>query len=229
MQLKLWTRDFGSFVLARELLKSGNPWHLELFVQQREQPSQKDFLSPLDIWPLAIEDILKNVTRFGRIGIFVDRKSKKAFNFFSQFDIKRLAYTPKEKKRAEKTPRLDIFSTQLLVEMANEGLEDSVEFRRFIRKYTRRAKNHHCDTIFFPDSILGGDKARKIIQQAAGTQMKCVFVSDYLLDFLATEKKNTKKEERKITIHTKDDLLFTHKRAEQIMRTKLKKESIIDN
>ena len=110
--------------------------------------------------------------------------------------------------------------------MANEAMADSVEFRRLARKYLRKAKHIHCDTIFFPEAIMGEEKTRKILQHIVGTQMKCVFVSDFVFENEEIKKKIKSSKKRNISIISGDDADFTGKRAEGILRTKLKQLSI---
>ena len=226
MQIKLWGSDFGPLVLLREALKSGEKGCFELFLNQKED-GEKGGMKEALIWQMAMELILKRETRFGRVGVFIERKNREAFDFFSGLDVDKLAYVRKS-ERSEKQPQLKIFSTQLLVEMVNEGLEDSVEFRRLSRRFIRGAKNAHCDTLFFADSIMGGERAKKIIQFVAGAQIKCFFVSDFFLDWLRLRSLKKADGVTEVLIYTEDDVVFVKKRAEQLLRKKLKREAVVN-
>ena len=228
MQTKLWSYDFGACVFLRELLKSGFRGDFELFLQQKKcSVLEKDVIKEADLWLDAMKLVIKEQSKFGRVGVFIERKNQEAFDFFSAFDVSICGYVPK-KSRSEKIPKINIFPTQLLVEMANEGMGDSIEFRRLFRKYIRKAKNYHCDTIFFADTILGAENTKKIIQSIAGTQIKCCFVSDYFLEFLISRKLVLSKEGScNISIHTQDDVIFTEKRSESLLKTKLKKDTVV--
>lgn len=227
--------------MGREVLKSRPDAILEFWVGQEtpsipltkgdkkddapeRKPKDRRVLCESDLWEPAIQSIVGEITRFGRIGIFCDRKNTDAKEFFCQDRLKTCPYEYKPKdKRAEKSPRLSFFETQVLHHMANEGMADSVEFRRLARKFLRHTKHAHCDTIFFCEAIFGEGKTRKILQHLAGTQMKVVVPSDFV--FLSiTETAPSQKQEikRGITIYTEDSLEFTKKRAETILRTKLK-------
>lgn len=212
MTLKFTGKDFGPFVLGREVLKKFPKASLEFCV------AGDNSLSEEKLWDGAVMQILNQWTRFGRIGFFYDRKNKNAEEFCHVLSQSKFTYTPTDTRRAEKTPILSFFETQILHEMANEGLADSVEFRRLVRKFIRKAKHAHCDTIFFMEAIFGEEEVKKILQHIAGTQIRVFAPSDFLsLEGIKEGK------ERKIQITTGDDPQFTHHRAEKILKTKLKK------
>ncbi len=224
MQIELWGKGYGPFVFGREVLKKEPAVGLKFCVQQSDK-SPKSVIGEWDFWDTGVRNILEKMTRFGRIGIFFDRKNKLAGEFFSTLDISKYKYDPKD-RRAAKKPCVSVFETLILWEMANEAMADSVEFRRLARKYLRKAKHIHCDTIFFPEAIMGEEKTRKILQHIVGTQMKCVFVSDFVFENEEIKKKIKSSKKRNISIISGDDADFTGKRAEGILRTKLKQLSI---
>ena len=86
-------------------------------------------------------------------------------------------YQPKDTKRAGKLS-IKGFSHQILVELASEGIADSVEFRRLARKFIREIKNANCDILLWNDVILGEKKTAKILQKICGSQLKCVFMTE---------------------------------------------------
>ena len=210
-----WSRDFGAFVFGRAVLKKDPNAQLELNVVQA---GKKVGMSESDFWDKGLGDILKLHTRFGRVGLFHERTNKEAGEFCEGVSKTKRDYSPSDKRRSRKEPILRSFEMQGVCALANEGLADSVEFRRLTRKFIRHAKHAHCDTIFFLDAILGEEKIRMILKHLAGTQIKLFFPDD----FMDMGKPSTAKE-RKITIESGDGDEFTRKMAEKILRTKLKK------
>lgn len=212
----------------------------------------KEVIQESDFWLPAIKDIVEEKTKFGRIGIFFDRKNKEAGAFSQTLAKQKFNYTQKN-PRAEKSAKFIIIKTQILQEMANEGLTDSVEFRTILRKYIRNVKSQHLDSVLFLEAIFAEKKTKKIIRQISGTQIKTYFITD----FISTEfelstcqnesSSNSKKYENPapvdrnlnsleissegegetFQIKTEDDVKFTKKRAEQILQKKLKLSDII--
>lgn len=108
-----------------------------------------------------------------------------------------------------------LFPVQALTHLANEGLADSVEFRRLARKYIRRAKQHNPAALFFPEAIFTDPKIKKILQQLAGTQLKVLTLSP--------EIESEKSEKQSITIyHDLKNTDFLKTRAENLLGKKLK-------
>lgn len=217
MQFSFIGHDFGILVLGRAILKKLPQVKIKFFLGKDEVSSEKKLIQESDLWKKAFYEILKQ-TRFGKIGIFYDRKNFEAASFF-QKQIKEIdlsKYHPKESKRALKKPQINLFETQILREFANEGLSDSVEFRRLTRKYIRHAKNAGCDLIFFPEAIFGEIKTKKILQHLTGKQRKVFTIDDFLI---INSEKTTKLE---IKIHqSKENSTFVKQRAEKILQTKL--------
>lgn len=216
MKINIWGHDFGPFVLGKKTLSLFPSSHIRFFVQQ--QNDAQEGIEEKDFWETGIKDILQQKTRFGRIGIFYDRRNNFAAEFCQSLSSKTFPFLPKEVKRAEKTPRFSFFEYQVLHALANEGCADSVEFRRLARKYIRHAKHAHCDTLFFLEAIFGEGKTKDILQHLAGTQMKVYTVDDFFVPEKGSEEKT-----RTIEIHSEDDPDFTVDRAEKILQTKLPK------
>jgi len=215
MSYQFWSHDFGAFVFGRKVLQSDQTAHLEFQVAQAgEQP--KATTSEQDFWEQGVKEIAKSQTRFGRVGISFDRGNKEAKTFCDTVAKMNLEYSPTDKRRSEKSLRISPFETQVLCNLANEGLSDTVEFRRLARKFIRPAKHAHCDTIFFLDAIMGEEKTRTILKHLAGSQIKLFFPDDF---FEISKSENNKT--RDIKFISEDDEIFTKKRAENILRTKL--------
>ncbi len=216
MKKSFLSADFGALVFGREVLKKFPKAFLVFEVQKAiKNPTECDF------WEKGMHEILQSLTAFGRIACFFDRKNVSAKEFCENLDLKKYKYVPQKPHRAEKEARVSSVETQVLHEMANEGLADSVEFRRLARKYIRRAKNANVDTIFWLETIFAEEKTRKIIDHLTGSQIRNVFPVDFLS--LDDVKEGAA---RSLEIHTGDDASFTHKRAEAILRTKIGKEDV---
>lgn len=223
MQYSFIGNDFGVFVLGKVVLKKIPQAKISFFLEKEKNISKKELIKESDLWEKSFCKTLKQ-TRFGRIGIFYDRKNFEIPKFFQKQinKIETFEYHPKEKKRACQKPQITLFKTQILHEFANEGLSDSVEFRRLARKFIRQAKNANCDILFFPESIFGETKTKKILQHLAGTQRKILTVDDFLEVFEAEPKA------REIKIfQTQEDQKFVKLRAETILQTKLS-ESVFE-
>ena len=205
--------DYGIFVFGRKVLAVDKSAHITFKLDPKSFHVQELY------WDKGIEQIAK-ATRFGRIGIVYERKNILAPLFVYKICSEGIIYTPKE-KQSEKTLSVKPYETQILWELANEGLADTVEFRRLARKYIRKAKNEHRDSLFFLDAILGENKTRKILHHIAGTQIKLYFPSDFLeIDTTQSHEK------RSLEIKTQESKEFTHHRAEQILQTKIADEDV---
>jgi len=220
MKAKFFSSDFGALVFGREVLIKDQSAELEFSVKDLGT-KKKDFLSETDFWSISLEKIVAEKTKFGRIGIFYDRQNQAIQEFIKKIDLQKFNFERKD-RRAEKIPQFIPFETQIICEMANEGWADTVEFRRIARKFFRKAKHSHCDTVFFPEVIFGEEKTKKILQHLAGTQMKVFTPRDFFWDYPELQKDGVTTK-RKITINTADDSEFTNLRAEKILCTKLKK------
>jgi len=211
MSLIFSSPDFSAFVFGREVLKVEKQAAINFEIGSVKS-SEEDF------WKPGLDKILSEITRFGRIGLMYERKNTAAKKFIDEIGEQDVEYTPQEPKRAEEAPFVYGIQTRVLREMANEGLADTVEFRRLARKYIRNAKNANCDTLFFLDAIMGEETTRKILQHLAGKRMKVVVPSDFLQ--ISTPKTGD------LQIKTSEDLHFTHHRAEEILRRKIKKSDL---
>ncbi len=209
---KFWGKDFGIIALAKNYPAQ------EIQIKISRDFTEKT-IQESDFWLDGVKKIVKK-TKFGRIGIAYDRKNKEAKSFCKTLAKEGFDYQQKN-PRAEKSAKFSFIEMQVVCEMANEGLADSVEFRRLIRKYLRNAKHLHLDSIFFLESIFAENKTRQILAKIAGTQIKTYFVTDFLnLNTINNDLKNPAK--KKFFIKTNDDLSFTKKRAEKILQKKLK-------
>lgn len=209
--------NIGILVFGRKILKKNPKVSLQFFIEDRSGDSS-DFNK--DLWEKSFAEILENFTKFGRIGVFIDRKNFEAQSFFKKLDIPKFKYT-KQDRRSESIPQILIYQIQVLKHMAEEGLADCIEFRRLARKFIRRAKNNNCDTLFFPENIFGEEKTKQILQQIAGTQLK-VFTP---YDFFDEEIKPSEKQKIEI-FYKNEDPVFLKKRAEKILKTKLSDKSL---
>lgn len=200
--------DYGIFVFGRRVLSVEKTAHITFELESKSFHVQELY------WDKGIEQIAKE-SRFGRLGIVYERKNKLAPLLVYKICSSEIDYTPKE-KRSEKVLSIKPYETQILWELANEGLSDTVEFRRLARKYIRKAKNEHRDSLFFLDAIMGEEKTKKILEHIAGTQIKLYFPSDFLeIDTTQSHEK------RHLEINTQESKEFTHRRAEEILQTKI--------
>ncbi len=244
-----FSHDFGDFVLAKKILEKYPQNILQFTIialpkSLLELPSSK-FTKTIEtsfnrqhypvIWELALQNILQNKTKFGRIGLFYDQHNHEFENFSkilqqqTQLKNNQYSYEPLSPKRAEKTPKINLFPTPFVTSMANNMIADSVEFRRLIRKYIRKAKNANCDTIMFGESIMEESKISKIIQHIAGSQMKVSYFSDFFLKGLPVnlwKSDSIIKPKKQIEIWTDLELEFTKNHAEKLLGRKLAKDCV---
>ncbi len=206
-----WGKDLGIVVLASFLA--------EKEAQIKISPAKQTGICEKDFWLKNLAKIVEEKTKFGRIGIIFDRKNKEAESFCNNLAINNFNYQPKN-SRALPQPEIKIIKSQVITEIANEGLTDSVEFRRLIRKYTKNAKDLHLDSLFFLEGIFAEKKTCQIVAKIAGTQIKCYFLTDFL-----EKKENPAK--IKFKIETTDDIEFTKTRAEKILQRKLKNSDFL--
>ncbi|PID70599.1 hypothetical protein CSB37_00725 [bacterium DOLZORAL124_38_8] len=207
--ITLSSLDYSALVYGRKILKHIPTAHISFDLQNKSLLSES-------LWKQAVEDIFQH-TNFGRIAFVYDRKNKSAQTWIEKLKVENLEYTPKHTSRCESLPKITYLETQVLAEMANEGLADSIEFRRLCRRQLRPLKHAHIDTVLFFDDILGEEKTRKIIQTILVSQIKAVFPVDFfdISDIQGHEK-------REISIKTNpSEQNFTKKRAQKILQTQL--------
>ncbi len=177
--------DFGIIALAKNYPAEKIWIKISSCAKASENKSRdfdkKDAISEKDFWFLLVKKIVEEKTKFGRVGIVFDRKNKDARSFCNKLAKQNFAYRQKN-PRAEKSAKFSILETQILREMANEGLADSVEFRRLARKHIRRAKTWRVDSLIFLEGIFAEKRTRQILQKLAGTQLKVYFLTDLLTD-----------------------------------------------
>lgn len=196
-KLHLAGADYGIFILGRTILNKNPVVHLTFFYKVGFNNSE-NVLSESHYWP----EFDKNTRPDG---VMFDHHHADIFSWAQNLKI-------------------PTFPTQALHHLANEGLSDSVEFRRLARKFIRRAKEHNCRTLFFPEAIFAETRTHQILQHLAGSQMKI-----QTIDAKITA---TQADKRKITIyHDLKDITFLKSRAEDLLGTKLKRsdfESVSD-
>jgi len=212
---KFWGKDFGIIALAKAYPAE------KITIKISRDFLNREIIQESDFWFPAIKNIVEEKTKFGRIGIFYSRKNKEAKSFYRELANKDFNYKQKN-PRSEKSAKFSFIEMQVLGEMANEGLADSVEFRRILRKYIRNAKHLHLDSILFLEAIFAEKRIQQIIRQISGTQIKIYFVTDFI-------EGNQNPAKSQFKIETYDDLMFTKKRAEQILERKLKKSDIVES
>ena len=228
----LWGPDFGIISLAKIY-----PAEKIVIKISRNLP-QKEVIQESDFWLPLVKTVVEEKTRFGRIGVFYSRKNKEANGFCKTLAKQKFNYSPKN-SRAESSAKFSFLEMQVLGEIANEGLADSVEFRRLARKFIRNAKHLHLDSLVFLEGIFAEKKTRQILAKIAGTQIKTYFVTDFVYNefkFSTSQSKSTSKSKlndfknpakKNFLIETDDDLEFTKKRAEQILQRKLKSCDVV--
>lgn len=229
---KFWGKDFGIVALAKNY-----PAEKFMIKISRDLPNG-EIIQESDFWIPAIKNIVEEKTKFGRIGILYNRKNKEAGSFCQKLVNEKFDYKQKN-TRSEKSAKFSFIEMQVLSEMASEGLSDSVEFRRLLRKSIRNAKHLHLDSILFLEAIFAEKRTRQIITKMAGTQIKVYFVTDFLnlkseLNMTANSPLRkgvggiSENPAKKIfKIETDDNLEFTKSRAEQILERNLKESNII--
>jgi hypothetical protein len=210
---KFWGKDFGIIAIA----KNYSAEKICIQISNKDKIKQKsDIIQESDLWESAIKNIVEEKTKFGKIGIVYERKNTEANDFCNTLASNKFNYKQKN-PRAEKSAKFLSITTQAVMEMANEGLSDTVEFRRMIRKYIKTAKNAKIDSLLFLEGIFAEKTTRNIIAKTAGTQMRTYFITDF-----ASNSKNQNPAKKEFKIKIADDLNFTKKRAEQILQKKLK-------
>ncbi len=220
---ELYGPNVGIFALGRIILKK-NPKAEIRFCKcaWSEVRDEKDGITGADLWEAGLQYCTEK-TRFGRIGVFMDRKNVKALEVFGN-EVERLRGEKIERvdKRAETELKINLFETQVLYEMSLEGYGESVEFRRLARKCIRDAKHANCDVIYFPEANFGEESTQKTLQQIAGTQIQVVTLADVFGEEVDGWK-GREMESKKRVIEISDDFSdFEKQRAAEILKTKLK-------
>lgn len=226
--------NLGIFTYGRKILRQ-YPQASLVFDLKDDQPETKiqniqtNEIDPkIILW--ALEFSLRN-TKFGRIAVLYDRKNK-WINAIKNINIANLPFQPSD-RRALTQPEIHFFEYQVLQTMAEEGLSNSVEFRRLARKYLRSAKQANVDTIVLLDSIMGDEKTKKQWQSLAGPQRNIITLADCFLSYLQTDNTSfdwTSNQARTINIQMSDQWRsqkkFVLDRAEKILQTKLKQPEL---
>lgn len=190
--LKLWSIDYASLVLARALLRREPKLALQIYLGGDRPEGSYSFTD-------FIPEALKNAPeKFSRMALVSDITS----------DI----VAPEN---------IVSVQTEMLEAFANRGLVDTVEFRRLARKYLRRVRNANCQVALFVSGILADEKSQKILSQILGTQVKPIFLTDFIPPELFTPA-----DKQSIEIFTSRNLDRVHAEAEDFLHTKLTKASV---
>lgn len=191
--LKLWSSDYAALVLARAILHREPQVVLQVYLGS-DQPKGSICLSGY------LPDLIKLATKdFSSVAIVSDILNE-----------------------TEVSQGLVSIQTELLEQFGNRGLADTVEFRRLARKYLRSIRKANCTAALFTSGILAEEKTQKIISQILGTQIKPLFLTDYLPEELFK-----KSDKQSIEIFTTGDLDRVHAEAEKFLHTKLAKNAVI--
>ena len=196
--MHLWSSDNAALVLARAVLRREKKVAIKITLSQT---CPSGAFSPADVWQQALQESEKKQKR---LGVAVDR-AVDAEPSFLQKNGKNIVSLPYE----------------LLSSFVNRGLSDTVEFRRLARKYLRSARNNQCDGVLFLSGILADETSCKILAKILGTQIKPVFITEFLPEefFVPAEK-------QVIEIYTDQDRERVYGEAEQILHMKLAKGAV---
>ena len=190
--LKLWSSDYASLVLARALLRREQKLALQIYIGGARPEGAYS-------WADFIPEALKKApSQFARMALVSNVTS----------DI----VSPENMVSAQ---------TEMLEGFANRGLTDTVEFRRIVRKYLRAVRNSNCDGALFISGILSDEKTQKILKHILGSQVKPVFMTDFLPDELFAPA-----DKQSIEIFTTGNLGRVHSEAEKFLYAKLAKGSL---
>jgi len=231
--MQLIGNDLDIFVLGRKINKKLPQQNLEFILDHKNQ----DFnILIKNLLNSGIQEVLDNKTKFGRIGIIVDRQNFEILKFLENLNINSYKYSPKSISRAEKLAKITTFNIPVIKHLANEGFGNSVEFRRLIRKYIRLIKHANIDSLIFADLIFGEEKTKKVIQKIAGTQLKIYTLDDFykiskiddLEDNVIKKTITNNKSEKliQIKVENDEDLNFIKKRATEILRCKISQDFV---
>jgi hypothetical protein len=193
--IHLWSSDNSSLVLARAVLRREAKVEMNITLGG---VCPAEAFSSVDLWKKAAQE---SVEKYKRLGIVIDN-ALEVENLFMQNSCKKAIP----------------ISYELLSSFANRGLSDTVEFRRLARKYLRSARNNNCDGVLFLSGILADEESCKILAKMIGTQIKPVFITEFLSEefFVPASK-------QKIEIYTDRDVDRVHREAEKFLHMKLAK------
>lgn len=190
--LKLWSADYSALVLARAILKQEPKVSLQIYLGGERQ---QDSHALTDLRMTALEAVSKDNSRVAVIS-----------------DITEDLVLPEN---------VVSIQTEMLSEFVNRGLADTVEFRRLARKYLRAVRNNNCPVALFFSGVLADEKAQKILSHILGSQVKPVFLTEFLPEdfFIPADKQS-------IEIFTSENLERVHAEAEKFLHTKLAKTAV---
>ncbi len=189
--VKLWSADNSALVLARQLLLRLPHLDLQIYLT-KERP--QDAISFSDFRDSALQSLATAESLAVVSDITEDLNIPASF----------LSIT-----------------TELLDNFASRALADSVEFRRLARKYLRKVKSHNCSRVLFLSGVLADEKTQKILKQILGTQIKPLFLSEFLPEEII--KPCPQRNIRIFTDHNKERI---HREAEYFLHTKLAQDTV---
>lgn len=194
----LWSSDNAALVLARAILCREPKVEMRISLGGSRP---KDSFSVPDTWNMAFETATQKYVRLA----IAWNKANDEENMFLQTCCKKA---------------FDV-DYDLLSSFANRGLSDTVEFRRLARKYLRSARNAHCDGVLFLSGILADESCRKVLAKTLGTQIKPIYVTNFLPEsfFVPAER-------QRIEIFTDQDENRVHREAEKFLHMKLAKGAV---
>lgn len=193
--IHLWSSDNAALVLARSILHREKKVAIKITLSQT---CPSGAFSPADVWQKVLQESEKNKKR---LGVAIDGAVDAECSFLQKNGKNFVA-----------------LYYELLSAFANRGLSDTVEFRRLARKYLRSARNNQCDGVLFLSGILADETSCKVLAKILGTQIKPVFITEFLPEefFLPAEK-------QVIEIYTDRDRERVHREAEHFLHMKLAK------
>ena len=191
--LKLWSADNAALVLARTILRREPSVALEIYLGGERTEGA---VSLHDFRIAALNSLLEKSSRLAVVSDITEDLSLP----------EKIVSVPSE----------------LLNSFASRGLSDTVEFRRLARKYLRAVKNANCQEVLFFSGVLAEEKTQQILSHLLGTQIKPVYLTDFLPEelFAPTEK-------QKLQIFTSGNLHRVHAEAEKFLHQKLSQDALV--
>ncbi len=233
MTILLTGPDYGVVALGRQLWLADATTSLTL-VHTPTQPLPTSSHRPSQqlLFPALLAHAVSLLTT-GRIAIAAGRPSLPDFSLdealkdklATQWQKQQLRLTKRQKRRQRFTPKLTVTPQALpaLDTLADEGLADSVEFRRLARRYLRPLRHAHCQLVVFPQAIMATEAPRRLLQHIAGTQLQVVTLADLppstLLDHLP--QLPTSPDTPRCRVFSADQPHFVRQRCQTILRTQL--------
>ena len=115
---QFWGNDFGIIALAKNYPAE------KIKIKISRDFLDKEIIQESNFWLPLIKNVTEK-TKFGRIGIFYNRRNQEAINFCNELVNQKSNYQQKN-PRAEKSVKFSLIKMSILHEMANEGLSNTV-------------------------------------------------------------------------------------------------------